>query len=71
MEETGLNIPKIIEVGKIDGKWAIVSDYIKGKTLAQLMAEDPDNFDKYLEQFVDLQIEVHEQDLPAAQQAEG
>ena len=27
----------------IDGKWAIVSDYIKGKTLAQLMAEDPDN----------------------------
>ena len=58
VEETGLNIPKIIEVGKIDGKWAIVSDYIKGQTLAQIMAEDPDNLDKYLEQFVDLQIEV-------------
>ena len=64
VEETGLNIPKIIEVGKIDGKWAIVSDYIKGKTLAQIMAEDPDNLDKYLEQFVDLQIEVQSKTCP-------
>ena len=64
VEETGLNIPKIIEVGKIDGKWAIVSDYIKGKTLAQIMAEDPDNLDKYLEEFVDLQIEVQSKTCP-------
>ena len=27
VEETGLNIPKIIEVTKIDGKWAIVTDF--------------------------------------------
>lgn len=64
VEETGLNIPKIIEVGKIDGKWAIVSDYIKGKTLAQIMAEDPDNLDKYLEEFVDLQIKVQSKTCP-------
>ena len=37
VEETGLNIPKVRSVTVIDGKWAIVSDYIKGKTLAQLM----------------------------------
>ena len=37
IEETGLNIPKIIEVTMIDGKWAIVSEFIKGKTLAQVM----------------------------------
>ena len=35
VEETGLNIPKIHEVTKIDGKWAIVTDFIEGKTLAQ------------------------------------
>ena len=35
IEETGLNIPKIHEVTKIDGKWAIVSDFIEGKTLQQ------------------------------------
>ena len=48
IEETGLNIPKILEVTMVDGKWAIVSEYIKGKTLAQLMEEDADNKDKYL-----------------------
>ncbi len=58
VEETGLNIPKVLEVCKVDGKWAIVTEYIKGKTLAKIMEEDPDNIDKYLEQFVDLQIQV-------------
>ena len=58
VEETGLNIPKVIEVCRIDGKWAIVTEYIEGKTLASIMEEDPDNIDKYLEMFVDLQIEV-------------
>ena len=64
IEETDLNIPKIAEVTTIDGKWAIVSDYIKGKTLAQLMEENPDKKDEYLEKFVDLQMTVHAQKCP-------
>ena len=48
IEETGLNIPKVLEVTVIDGKWTIVSDYIKGKTLAQLMQENPEKKDEYL-----------------------
>ena len=64
IEETGLNIPKIREVTKVDGKWAIVSEYIKGKTLAQLMEEDGDNKDKYIEMLVDLQLEVHAKTCP-------
>ena len=61
IEETGLNIPKILEVTMVDGKWAIVSEYIKGKTLAQLMAEDEEgeNKAKYIELLVDLQMTVH------------
>ncbi len=59
IEETGLNIPKILEVGTIDGKWAIVSEFIEGKTLAQLMEEEPENKDKYLETLVTLQLTVH------------
>lgn len=59
VEETGLNIPKVREVTVIDGKWAIVSDYIKGKTMAQLMEEEPEKKDEYLEQFVELQMKVH------------
>ncbi len=64
VEETGLNVPKVREVCLVDGKWAIVSDYIKGKTLAQLMEEDPDNKDKYMNLFVDLQIEAQSKTCP-------
>ena len=64
IEETGLNIPKILEVTMIDGKWAIVSEYIKGKTLAQLMEEDADKKDEYIEFLVDLQLEVHSKRSP-------
>jgi len=59
VEETGLNIPAVQEVLKIDGKWAIVSDYVEGKTLAQLVEEAPDKKADYVAMMVDLQILVH------------
>ena len=64
IEETGLNIPRVLEVTMIDGKWAMVFEYIKGKTLAQLMEENPDKKDEYLELFVDLQLSVHQKTCP-------
>ena len=64
IEETGLNIPKVLEVTMVDGKWAIVSEYIKGKTLAQLMAEDEEKKSEYLELLVDLQLEVQSKTSP-------
>jgi len=63
-EETSLNVPTLQEVTKVDGKWAIVSDYVEGKTLAQLIAETPDQKAEYLNQFVDLQLMVHAQTSP-------
>ena len=59
VEETGLNIPKLNEVTKVNGRWAIVMDYIAGKPPQQLMAETPDKTDDYPELFVTLQMEVH------------
>ncbi len=64
IEETGLNIPKILEITMVDGKWAIVSEYINGKTLEQLMQENPDKKDEYLELFVDVQLTIHAQKSP-------
>ena len=64
IEETGLNIPKILGVSTENGKWAIISEYIKGKTLARLMTENPDKFDEYLERFVDIQMEIHSKKAP-------
>ena len=64
VEETGLDIPKIREVLTIDGKWAIVSDFIEGKTLESFIDENPEKIDEYLELFVNLQIKVHSQKAP-------
>lgn len=65
VEETGLRIPKILEVTKIDGKWAIVSEFIEGKTLDQLIeAADDEKFDEYLNMFVELQMETHSKKCP-------
>lgn len=64
IEETGITIPKVLEVTLVDGKWAIVSEYIKGKTLAQLMAEEPEKKDEYLELFVELQLGVQAKTSP-------
>ena len=64
IEETGLNIPKIVEVTMVEGKWAIVSEFIKGKTLQQLMDEDAEKKDEYIELLVDLQLQVHSKVCP-------
>ena len=64
VEETGLCIPKVREVAVLDGKWIIVTDYIKGKTLERIMQEDPDNIETYLNRFVDLQLEVQSKSCP-------
>lgn len=64
IEETGLNIPKVLEVTVVDGKWTIVTEFVEGKTMTQLMEEYPEKAEEYLEQFVDLQIEMHKKTCP-------
>ncbi len=64
VEETDLNIPALQEVSKIDGQWVIATTFIEGKTLAQLMAENPDKEDEYLDAFVDLQIRMNKETVP-------
>ncbi len=64
IEETSLAIPKIDQVTKVDGKWAIVSEFIEGTTLAELMEKNPAKEAEYLELFVNLQMEIHSQKCP-------
>lgn len=64
VEETGLPIPALKAVSVINGEWAITMEYVEGRTLDQIMKEDPDNIEKYMEQFVDLQLEVHSKKAP-------
>lgn len=58
VEETALNVPKICCVTESDGKWAIGMQHVKGTPLSDLMA-DPAGFDKYIDMFVELQMQVH------------
>ncbi len=64
VEETSLNVPKLLEVTKVDGKWAIVSEFIEGKTLEVLMKENPDKKEEYINRLVDIQAEILEQRVP-------
>lgn len=57
-EETGLPVPKLLEVLKVKGKWAIRREYIEGKTLADIMAEDTKSAYKYLKLFVEIHFEI-------------
>lgn len=64
VEDLGLNVPKILEVTCIDGKWAIISEFIEGKTILQLMQEDPENIEKYIEIMLDAQMLIHTKHSP-------
>jgi len=64
VEETGFPIPCISEVSRIGDQWAITMNYIEGRTLAQIMKEDPDNMESYILQMVDLQLDMHDKRAP-------
>ena len=64
VEEIDVNIPKLLEVSKTDGKWAITTEYIEGVTLEQLMKENSDKIDEYLRRMVDLQVQILSHNVP-------
>ena len=64
-EATNLKIPKLLEVTLVDNKrWALVSEYIEGTPLNELMDKHPEKEDEYLELFVNIQLEVLSYEAP-------
>ncbi len=60
VEETGLFIPKIHEVKRLDdGRLAIAMDYVEGKSLAALIAENPSKHAEYIMRLIDIQLSMH------------
>ena len=49
-EESGLNVPALLEVKNTGEGWALVIEAVEGKTMAQLMAEQPENLEALMEQ---------------------
>lgn len=65
VEEVELNIPKLQEVSMINGRWAIVYEYVEGKSLETLMNENPEKKDEYMNMFVELQVKILSHQAPA------
>lgn len=64
IEETGLKIPKLLDVRKTETGWAITREYIEGETLSDIMKREPEKLDEHLEKFVELQLEIHSKQAP-------
>ncbi len=64
VEETELNIPKVLGVTVVDGRWSLIWEYIDGETLEALMLKHPEKEDEYLNFFVDLQIRMSTERVP-------
>jgi thiamine kinase-like enzyme len=63
-EVGGINVPKVLEVGVFEGKWSITFDFIEGKTLQQLMDENPDKLPEYMGNMVDLHLSILSKQCP-------
>lgn len=63
-EGTTLNVPKLLEVTRIDGRWGLVSEHIEGTPLNKLMEEHSEKEEEYLNLFVDTQIKILSNSVP-------
>lgn len=58
-DQAGINVPELIEVGKVGVNWSIATKKVEGKTLRELLVEDRSREDEILEQLIGLELEVH------------
>ena len=62
--EAGLNVPQIYDVRLSADNYSIVMQYIHGKSVEELMKEDPSKRDEYLTKFVEVQRDMHKYNVP-------
>lgn len=55
----GLSVPNVLDVTKIDGKQAIIMEYIKGRTIGDILSENMEKAEYYMNVSVDIQQKIH------------
>ena len=55
----GLPVPKVLDVTIINGKQAIIMEYVKGQSLGELFLKDKEQAECYLNTSVDMQLKIH------------
>lgn len=64
-ENTDLKMSRLLEVTKIENRWALITEYVEGTPLDVLMQQHPEKEDEYLNLFVDIQLEVLSKRVPS------
>ncbi|MFS1515442.1 phosphotransferase [Bacillus sp. SCS-151] len=55
----GLPVPKVYDVTKINGKQAIIMEYIYGRTMGDLLLQNSDQVEYYMNISIDIQQQIH------------
>ncbi|MEK5207442.1 aminoglycoside phosphotransferase family protein [Psychrobacillus sp. FSL H8-0510] len=55
----GLSVPKIFDVTTIDGKQAIIMEFVKGKTIGDTLSENMEQAEYYMNISIDIQQKIH------------
>ena len=63
-ESTDLRMSRLLEVTKIENRWALVTEFIEGTPLDVLMREHPERQEEYLNLFVNIQLEIMSKKVP-------
>ena len=63
-EGTALNVPKLLEVTKIDGRWGLVSEHIEGKPLNKQMEAQPEKEEEKINLKLDTQMKILSTTVP-------
>ncbi|HLR68973.1 MAG TPA: aminoglycoside phosphotransferase family protein [Virgibacillus sp.] len=56
----GLPVPKIFDVTRIDGRQAIIMEFVKGRTMGEILTENIDLAEYYMNISIDKQQKIHE-----------
>ncbi len=59
-----ISVPHVLEVTEVDGKWALVTEYIKGQSLAALMDKEPERRAEHLSLLARLQSDTFHAHVP-------
>lgn len=63
-ENTNIKMSRLLQVTKIENRWALVTEYIEGTPLDVLMEQHPEKEEEYLNFFVDIQIDMLSKKVP-------
>jgi len=59
VEPLDINVPKILGVTMQNDKYIIITEYIEGKTLSDMIKENPHKLSEYIYVFIQLQLDIH------------